>query len=330
MAPWHPTDILRSTPALSSIRNTSLHTLLSLGIKDILNQKWGWFIAMTGTDQIEHNRHMMYKLFQVPECKVWPLAATRTQQLDHCHCLFWRWGAGTRPQTAVNWHGVGLHKRLAVGKQPVESGLNQARRTGFVNWKPRRESADPSAGVSWDLAPIVSWALSDLPDLIQRSIHKANGAAASHAEPERNDVVFVSVWNSTRCIQALLIARCRRWNANQQRALRHLAVSIKRWVVENLSQQPWACVPRSWGHLSEPSAAGSCCQSAVQRRANAAMSLQVTTSEKNDRPTENCRSCISYCPSRKKNKVVVAVVVVGEGGVNNGRIVKIDWNLSGF
>lgn len=84
-------------------------------------------------------------------------------------------------------------KRLAVGKRPVESGLNQAPQTGFVNQKPRRKSADPS-----DLAPIVSWALRDLPDLIQRSVPKANGSRVEFRHNGcRRDLVFASARFST-------------------------------------------------------------------------------------------------------------------------------------
>lgn len=84
---------------------------------------------MTGTDQIEHSHHMISKLAQnsksgrrcfqkAPEDTISVFSVdTDETQPPNLQKLAWGWVA----------------KRLAVGKRPVESGLNQAPRTGFVN-----------------------------------------------------------------------------------------------------------------------------------------------------------------------------------------------------
>lgn len=155
-----------------------------------------------------HNHRIIHWLFHVPECKVWP--GLIPEATGHCRRLFcWHWWDSVPNPT--NWHGVGLQSGLQVGKWPVASGLNRAPWAGFVSWKPRRESADPSAAVSWDFGPIVSWALSDLPDLIRCSIHMSNGAL-SRVEFEHSccpqDLAFVSVWNLAQSTRRFALRLC--------------------------------------------------------------------------------------------------------------------------
>lgn len=138
---------------LSSIRNRAALALFSVRIKGILNQEWGWFIAMTGTDQIEHTTTAGYidppmrqnvmsgqHSFQEPPPPPWSSSVSFLLTLMRL--------SPKTPQT-----GMELGRKAACERESGQwkSGLNRAPRTGFVNWKPRRESTDPSAGVSWDL-----------------------------------------------------------------------------------------------------------------------------------------------------------------------------------